>query len=620
MHSLLTRTITISLLTLTSFTVRGQNTGILPVRIQQIETMLPSKPVGLGTPCSDRNAWQSVSSRFQVQIRQAESYLPKPIPEWNDDAYLNFTRTGNRTIGENMLYARQNLLAPLVLAECAEGKGRFLQKIAQVLDQLSAQKSWTYPAHDPKLDSFSGRRYFVELNSAELANQLAETLYLLGNQLPASTRSHVINTLEARIFAPMRTSYKSGKGQNWFGMESNWTPVCLAGITGAALAVLPDKSDRALFVAGAEYYSSYYLKGFPDDGYGVEGIGYWNLGFSRFAQLREELWRATNGGIDLFKNQKAEKVSLFGAQFQMLPGVVADFGDSAFMSKPDNTLVTYINKIFGLGLSTYNTPLPAQGSLIMDVLTSFPSSSALNYTLSRVGNKNLIGLRTYYPDSGVLVSRPLPGGQFAVTIKADANSSHSHDDIGSFSIGMGNTQPLGDPGGPMFYTAQTFTSNRFQSKLLNSYGHPVPVIADSLQLDASKVHAKVLHTDFTDDSDSIIIDMTPAYSVPQLQQYQRIMHYSRTGNGSMEIEDKFEIQSPTKIEEALPTHGTWKQLDAHTLEFTMGSEHLRATIDAPYNFKIVDEKINDYGNPFTRVGIQLLMKKSGTIKINFSPA
>jgi hypothetical protein len=65
-----------------------------------------------------------------------------------------------------------------------------------------------------------------------------------------------------------------------------------------------------------------------------------------------------------------------------------------------------------------------------------------------VGGGELVGLRTYYADYGVLVSRPAPGGNMGVTIKAGGNRSHSHNDIGSFSIGLRDTQILGDPGGP----------------------------------------------------------------------------------------------------------------------------------------------------------------------------
>jgi hypothetical protein len=166
----------------------------------------------------------------------------------------------------------------------------------------------------------------------------------------------------------------------------------------------------------------------------------------------------------------------------------------------------------------------------------------------------------------VLVARPAAGGRLAVTIKAGGNGSHSHNDIGSFAIGLGATQPLGDPGGPYFYTSRTFTADRYQSRLLNSYGHPVPVVAGRLQLDATKVHAPVLKTQFTDATDTMTIDLTNAYDSPGLRRLERTMRFSRAGDGAVEIEDRFELNGAAEVEESLPTHGAWKQLDAQTLE------------------------------------------------------
>ena len=599
----------------------AQYAAIPSDRIQQIAAMLPASPRGVGAPCTDRAAWNPVAGQFRHEVAQAETILGTPFPAWSDDAYLDFSRTGSRLLGEKMLHARQAELTPLVLAECAEGRGRFVARIAVVLDGLAAQKSWTLPAHDVKLDSYSGRRYFVELNSADLAHTIAEALYLMGDRLPQATRSRSMEALQQRIFAPMRASYVSDKGQTWLHVESNWNAVCLKGVTGAALTVLPNREDRALFVAAAEHYISYYRKGFSDDGYAAEGLGYWNYGFSHYAELREDLWQATSGKIDFFSNPKMRKVALFGAQFPMLPGNAADFADAHFMVRPDPDLMAYISRIFGLKLPEDRTlPAHAHGSLTQAVGESFPDNSSELHSgaSSAESGASLIGLRTYYPDAGVLVSRPEAGGNLAVTIKAGGNTSHSHNDIGSFSIGLGATQPVGDPGGPSYYTAQTFSANRLQSRLINSFGHPVPVVDGRLQLDATKVHAPVLKTEFTGNQDSIIIDMTNAYDAPQLRHLERTMRYRRGEDGSVEVEDKFDLTGPADVEESLPTHGTWKQLDARTLLFTTDTERLRVAINAPVRFSVVQEKIDEYGNPFTRVGIRLRMENSGSVTMRFT--
>lgn len=607
---------------MSAITAHAQYAELSPQRISQIEEMLPASPAGFGRPCSDRSAWAPLAAQLAPQTQKAEALLTQPFPAWSDDAYLNFKRTGDRLVGEKMMHARQDWLPTLVLAECAEGRGRFVARIAMVLDELASQKSWTLPAHDGNLDSFSGRHYFVELNSADLAHTIAETLYLLGPQLPEATRRHVMDALEQRIFAPMRESFATGKGNGWLRYKMNWNAVCVDGVTGAALAVLSDRKGRALFAAAGEHYSQYYLEGFQDDGYGVEGMGYWNYGFSHFVKLRETLWQATQGKIDLFASAKAKKIALFGEQFPMFPDNVASFEDAHYMTGPGPGLMQYVERVFGLKATIQNTEtgqIEATGlkTLTWVVMGLFPNHAS--ELRSAIPGGDVVGLRTYYPESQVLVSRPNPGGRLAITIKGGGNTTHSHNDLGSFVIGLGSVQPVGDPGGPSYYTASTFSNHRLQSRLLNSYGHPVPVIDGHLQLDATKVTAQVVDTKFTDKQDTIIINATNAYDTPRLHQYLRTMRYSRQGAGSIEIEDSFDLTGPADIEESLPTHGNWRQIDSKTLEFTTGAERLRVVIDAPQALAFSADKVDDYGNPFTRVAARMHLEHSGSVKLVFIP-
>jgi hypothetical protein len=296
------------------------------------------------------------------------------------------------------------------------------------------------------------------------------------------------------MFAPMRDSIAGKHREFWFYAASNWNAACWNGATGAALTVLPDRNDRALFAAAAELYSNGYLASYTDSGYAEEGIAYWSYGFSNYEQLREQLWLSTHGEIDLYDNPKARKSALFPFQFQMLPGVYADFGDARFMTEPDPVLMAGIDQIFGLGIMKLDDQSMGirgdiRGSLPQAMLRAFLVPSERKSEGEGSEYNTLIGRRTYYPDAGVLVSRPAAGGGLALTVKADGNGGHSHNDIGSYSIGLGTTQPVGDPGGPLFYTSKTFGARRFDSPLLNSFAHPVPTVDGHLQLEATKVSA-----------------------------------------------------------------------------------------------------------------------------------
>jgi len=84
--------------------------------------------------------------------------------------------------------------------------------------------------------------------------------------------------------------------------------------------------------------------------------------------------------------------------------------------------------------------------------------------------------------------------------------------VGSFVVALGRSTPLVDPGAEV-YTARTFSGRRYESKLLNSFGHPVPRIAGQLQRTGRKAAAGVLRTDWTDAADTLVLDLRSAYAV-----------------------------------------------------------------------------------------------------------
>ena len=307
--------IALSLLLMITSAAMGQNAGALgelsAQRIQQIATYLPDGPAGFSRPIDDRAYWTEPKRVAELRhfIREAEKYLTMPLPAWNDDDYLDYSRTGSRPRGEKMRNAREGWLTALVYAECLEDKGRFLPLLNKYIEANANDPTWTMPAHDGSLTSFHGTSYYVDLGASDFGYKLSETLYLLGSKLDPKVKALVLQRLEQRIFEPMRRTVATGKPCGWLGSskhpeQNNWNPVCLSGVVGSALCVIPDKQQRAFYVAMAEHYSRYYLNSFTPDGYCTEGAGYWNYGFGRFALLREEIVKATGGKVDLFADSK----------------------------------------------------------------------------------------------------------------------------------------------------------------------------------------------------------------------------------------------------------------------------------------------------------------------------
>ena len=590
-----------------------------------IARMLPERPAGFGVPCANRAAWKPAAQYFQSSIDRAETFIATPLPPWEDAAYLRYSRDGDRNDGQAMLTRHTGQLTPLVLAECSEWKGRFQPRIAQQLEAISAEPSWTLAAHDPQLLNFHGTRFYVDLNAATLGHTVAEALYLLGDKIPLKTRKHVMAALELHVFGPMRRAYAGQEKTyiEWLTVEHNWNAVCHNGVTDAALTILPGRADRALFAAAAEKWAPNYLDSFSASGYDNEGIGYWVYGFSNYNELREHLWYSTRGKIDLYNNPHARKAALFGFQFAMLPGVYADFGDAHFGYKPDETFLAVIDRTFGLGvypddlaMMRADRPEDHAGTLAGSVYAAFPNKSQRHDPDTNAAE--LKGPRIWYPENGILVDRAAPNGDLAITIKAGGNGNHSHNDIGSYSIGLKSTQIVGDPGGPSYYIADTFSPKRYTYRLLNSYGHPVPVLDGKLQLEATTVHPKLLAAHFTDQQDTLVMDITAAYNDPNIKKLVRTMDYFRS-SGSVDITDDFETAATADIVESFPTHGTMKQINDKTIQIDYEDAHVQITIDGPSAFTLTQEKVDDMGNPFTRIAAKFHLATSGKVVMHFKP-
>lgn len=589
-------------------------------RIHEIAVWLPAEPVGLGPDCANRGAWgqPAIASRLSAVIKDAEKRLNQPFPAWSDEAYLEYSKKGSRPNGERMMNLRKAFLYPLVIAECVEYQGRFLPAIERTLTELNTQPTWTWPAHDRTLRSFRDHNYEIDLFASDTAHELAQALYLLGDKLSPAVRLKTRAELEARIFVPLRRTFASGNKDNWWlHAEHNWNAVCLKASVAAALATLPERNDRALFVAAGEHYIRNYLAGFPDDGYSMEGPGYWNYGFSHFVELREVLLQASGQKIDLFTTPKVREIALYGAQIEMAPGNIAAFSDASPREKIDPFTLSYANQALGLGLPGKLESLP---------ITTNPASNSAPLPIAaillfahplRIGNQveALDPLRSYFKEVGILVTRPAPGGRLAASIKSGGNSNHSHNDIGSYSIALGMEQPTGDVGRAP-YSSKTFSKERYTIKAISSYGHPLPVVAGELQREATKVKTKVLATRFTPEADEITIDLAPAYDVNALKTLTRTLRNGRANGGSISIEDRFEYQGEHSFETALTTLGNWQQQSDGALLLWHKNERLQARISTSAPYEIIGEKIDEEGMTFTRIGIRLKQaQQSGWIKI-----
>jgi hypothetical protein len=599
-----------------------------PERIREIAAMLSPHAAGFGQPITNRTAWDEALARhpdLHSVIAQAVRDAAQPLPAQPDSLYLEFSRDGNRTHWQSVAESRRGRIAVFTLAECLEDKGRFIAPLEQTIAAICAERTWVLPAHDPKLQNFYGKTIDIELGSSMLAADLATADYLLGDRLSPEARKLIRDNLERRIFAPYRGAVNGTRPEFWWmRAQNNWNAVCHDGVTAAALATLDSPEDRAWFIAAAEKNIGNYLAGgFTPDGYCVEGLGYWNYGFGHFLLLAENIREATGGKIDLLAEPQAAQPALFGVRSEIYDNVHTSIADCNPNDGPSPVLMNYICRRFNLDLPAWRTAKLTDSLYQKTALAFLPPDLP---TISLESGLAELPWRTWFPDSGVLICRPGPDAPvpFAVAIKGGNNGvNHGHEDVGSFSVVVGNHMVICDPGGEV-YTERTFSPHRFDSKVLNSFGHAVPIVAGQLQRSGKEARATVLSTNFTADTDSIVFDLSSAYPVTDLLKLQRSFVFQRGQSPSLEVRDDIAFATPENFESALITWGAITRTGDNELEISDDDSAVRVTIDTqgrPFHLRqeTIDENTENKRKPL-HLGIVLDDKiSSATVTLRISP-
>jgi hypothetical protein len=506
------------------------------------------------------------------------------------------------------------------------------------------------PAHDRGLANYHRKRIDIDLRSAAMGWTLATARWLLGDRLPEETRRLIADECRRRVLVPFREMAEGKRRPNWWmNTTNNWNAVCLAGVAGTALALEEGREERAFFAAAAAEYSKSFLRGFAADGYCTEGVGYWNYGFGNYVNLAETVQQATRGGVALVDRRDARLPAEFGARIEIASGVYPAFADCGVGSRPSSRLMWYVSRRLGLGLKRWEAhdPVSTGGHLFEAMLYSFPNSASEAVLAEGGGDGRGAGgdgfaERTFFDDAGILICRPgrarqrptlvrrdAPGEsarcRLAVALKGGHNAEHhNHNDVGSYVAVVGSEAVLLDAGGEV-YTSRTFSKRRYESKILNSWGHPVPVVGGALQRTGRDAYGHVLRTEFTRDADTLVLDISSAYRVEGLRRLVRTFVYSREGAGRLTVTDEAEFDSPKEFGTALVTLGRFERQDDGALLIYGLEEAVRVEIDSggaeiSIEAKEIDEDVRTPSPP-VRIGIDLARPaRRATLTLKVTPA
>jgi hypothetical protein len=332
--------------------------------------------------------------------------------------------------------------------------------------------------------------------------------------------------------------------------------------------------------------------------------------------LAETLKQATAGKVDMMEPAHVRQVARFARRMEILPDIYPAFADCDLSARPALQLVAFLSGRYGWGLHAVETngwELAGRRSpgLFALGLFSFPNLAAA--TPAATVEAGPPPLRDWFADAGILICRPAAGSGYALgaALKGGHNDEHHNpNDVGSYVVAVGRSTPLLDPGREI-YTSRTFSKRRYESNVLNSFGHAVPRVAGQLQETGRQAAAKILKTQFTDQADTLVMDISSAYKVAELKKLERTFVFSRESSGKLIVIDAVEFDGPQAFGTAVITFDNWKQLASNRLQVGDGPDHVVVDIAAEGSgFQIVPEQIREdlpSGRFCTRLGIDLVV-------------
>ncbi len=317
-----------------------------PIDLEAI--LRESNPQPPFPPVSDRASWDGVRARLGEEktaafISSAEQAANEPIPALPATLWLECKRTGERQGYENLCFKRRTMLRDLLVGECLEHQGRFLDPLTDVIWAICEESSWVYPAHHTQLADFENP--YIDLGAAGTAFELAEAEALIGEELPPEVVKRIRDEINHRIFTP----YLSRHDFWWLYNQrtrqvNNWTAVCDAGVMASALYLEDDPARLADILAKGISSLEDYLTTFDADGGSTEGPGYWSYGFGHYVLIAQLLEQQTDGKVSLMEGEFIRKIAAFPLRTMLSPGIYANFSDAPRYATFHSAMLTYLGR------------------------------------------------------------------------------------------------------------------------------------------------------------------------------------------------------------------------------------------------------------------------------------
>ncbi|MDZ7319575.1 MAG: heparinase II/III-family protein [candidate division KSB1 bacterium] len=518
---------------------------------------------------AERQAWLSLPAPLQRElVQRGESFLQYSWPALPAVLFLEFARKGNRENFQNAQFERRTALINLVLAECIEGRGRFLDDIINGIWIICEESFWGVPAHLGMQKRGVGlpdvTEPVVDLFVNETGALLAWTHYLLKQPLDDASPL-ICQRIEVEVDKRILKPCLERNDFWWMSFRpmvtiNNWNPWNNSNWLTSVLLLEQDAGRRAAAVNKIMQSLDRFIDSYPDDGGCDEGPGYWNRAAGSLFDCLELLHSATNGAVDIYSQPLIQEMGRYIYRAHIGGRHFINFADAPAIATIESDLVHRYGQRIGdasmMGFAAYIDSLQHQNGRSFEGSIGRQLAAIFNFTsFSATRPQAPLPRDVWLPGNQVMVARDAAGtsvGFFVAAQGGHNDESHNHNDVGNFIVYL-DGKPLVIDVGVETYTRKTFSAQRYDIWTMQSAYHNLPTVNGIMQQEGRNFAARDVQYATDDDHAQLRLDIAGAYpETAGINRWIRTIRLNR--QQEIELTDAFELQQATsQIELTLMT-------------------------------------------------------------------
>lgn len=500
----------------------------------------------------DRNAWNLFLGDYKQElIQEGEKYLTYQWLIVKATDYLEYSRSGSRTIMEEPFNKNLKAISTLFLAEMAEGNKRFMDQLINGVFALCEMTTWSLSAH-LSLQQGNNKRFpdhqqnIIDLFVGDVGSMLSWIHYFLKEEFDKENKlisERIRFEIKKRVLDPyMETDrfWWMGFSTNPSQLVNNWNVWCNSNVLQTFALMEEDQEKLAQAVYKTMRSVDRFINYVHEDGACEEGPSYWGHAAGKLYDYLQFLHNITGGQISIFHEPLIKNMGEYICRSYVGNGWVVNFADATARGGGDAALIyRYGKAVNSKEMTTFASYLIKEGR---DNLKPKEFRDVFRILESIAHNKEVINTApslptasyTWYPQTEFLYVKNVH--YFLAAKGGHNNESHNHNDVGTFSLYV-DTIPFFVDAGVGTYMRQTFGSERYSIWTMQSNYHNLPTINGFAQLNGANY--KSSDARFDNRYNRFSLDISKAY--PKEAAVKTWYRTYTLSSKELKIEDAFEL-------------------------------------------------------------------------------